>query len=362
MKTPSVALVSALVAGALLVGCSEDKHEDSKACESGCIKTVAGKVLRGPAEGPVDTVAFTLPKGVAAGTDGRIYVADAGANQIRVIADGQVKAFAGVGERGFGDGHAAQARFAGPSSLAQGQDGTLYVADQGNHRIRAIKDGVVTTLSGGDAGFADGPVAAARFSQPTGVLVDTDGSLLVVDFGNHRIRRIADGAVTTVAGTGKPEAQLGAPLATGLTNPYGAAREADGSLLITDLGNQRLLRWTGDAITLVAGAVDPKTKKPLAESKDGPLAEAAFNGPASVAVAPKGIVVTDWWGDRVRLVADGKVTTIVGIPKESSKDLRYLEGPLGESLVKAPFSLAILPDGHLLLADSGNRRVCVLDL
>lgn len=357
----AVPAVVALAVALAVAGCSEDKHEASKPCESGCIETLAGNALRGPAEGPADEVTFTLPKGVAVGPDGVVYVADAGANQIRTIRDGKVATFAGMGERGFGDGHAAQAKLAGPSSLAVAPDGTVYVADQGNSRIRAIKDGVVTTFAGVEAGFADGPAAEARFNQPTCVVVAPDGAVLVADFGNHRVRRIAGGVVSTVVGAGEPGAALGAPLATGLVNPHGIALEPDGALLIADLGNHRVLRWKGDAVTLVAGLVDPESKKPKAESKDGALAEAGFAGPADLAVTPKGILVTDWWGDRVRLIADGKVTTLVGVPKESSDDQRYLEGPLAVGIVKAPFALAAMPDGKVLLADSGNRRVCVLD-
>ena len=348
-----------------LAGCSDDGPAKPKDCKEHCIRTLAGKVLRGPAEGPADKVAFTLPKGVAVGKDGRIFVADAGANQIRVLANGQVTALAGTGERGSADGPAAKAQFAGPSALALGPDGTLYVADQGNHRIRTIVNGAVATLAGaGGEGFADGPAATARFNRPCGVAVAADGAVLVADLGNHRIRRIARGQVTTAVGGAKAGTALGKPLETALNNPHGVAVEADGGLLIADLGNQRLLRWKGDAVTLIAGAVQTKGKdkgKPLSESKDGPLAEAGFSGPVAVLATPKGIYVSDWWGHRVRVIRDGKVETVVGAPKEAASDERSAEGPLAEGIVKSPFGLAVTADGHLVLADSGNRRICVLD-
>lgn len=364
MRFLSVMLLSA----ALLAGCSEDKPSDSKACETGCVKTLAGKTLRGPAVGPAAEVTFTLPKGVAVGPDGRYFVADAGANQVRVISGETVTALAGTGARGFADGPADKAQFSGAPSLAVGSDGAVYVADQGNHRIRVIKDGQVTTLAGAESGFKDGPAGEAQFNQPTGIAITPDGRILVADFGNNRIRQIAGGQVTTVVGKGtvgpaegSANMALGRPLETDLTNPIAIALEPDGGMIIVDLGNQRLLRWKGDQVTLIAGLVDPETKLPKAESKDGPLAEAGFAGPSAVAVTAKGIFVSDWWGDRIRLIADGKVTTLVGVPKESSKDERYSEGPMAEVLVKAPFGLAALPDGRLLLADAGNRRVCVIN-
>ena len=115
----------------------------------------------------------------------------------------------GSGTATFADGTGNAASFHYPYGLAVSVDGTLlFVMDTGNHRIRqvVIATGVVTTLAGsGTATFADGMGNAASFNYPNGVVVSPDGTVVIVaDTGNDRIRQvaIADGEVTTLAGTG----------------------------------------------------------------------------------------------------------------------------------------------------------------
>ena len=95
-----------------------------------------------------------------------------------------------------------------PQGVAVGPDGSLYIADTVNHRIRRVgPDGIITTVAGtgGRLGFTGdgGPATQARLSIPRGVAVGPDGSLYIADYGNNRIRRVgADGIITTVAGIG----------------------------------------------------------------------------------------------------------------------------------------------------------------
>src|SRR5207248_10089464 len=96
--------------------------------------------------------------------------------------------------------------FAGPNALALGRDGSLYVADSRNHRIRRVtREGVVSTVAGGSepggpGGMSEGPAPGALFRYPSGVALASDGTLYVADTGNHRICRVRDGFVRTVAG------------------------------------------------------------------------------------------------------------------------------------------------------------------
>jgi len=103
-----------------------------------------------------------------------------------------VSTLAGIGGFGFADGPAATAQFASPTGVALDGAGNVYVADRGNQRIRKIDTaGNVTTLAGtGAFGFADGPVATARFHSPREVAVDGAGDVLVADAGNGRIRKL----------------------------------------------------------------------------------------------------------------------------------------------------------------------------
>ena len=114
--------------------------------------------------------------------------------------DVEVETIAGATEPGFSDGPGYAARFDGPGEIILEKSGDLLAADTRNHRIRRISaDGLTTTAAGGDMGFRDGPAAIAQFSSPCGIRAQPDGSSLILDAGNRRIRRLASGGVTTVA-------------------------------------------------------------------------------------------------------------------------------------------------------------------
>jgi hypothetical protein len=121
-----------------------------------------------------------------------LYVADVSNHRIRRIApDGTVTTVAGTGELGFGDGPAATAKFAAPTALTLDGEGNVYVVDYANHRIRRISStGVVSTVAGtGAQGFANGPASSARFDTPIAIALDLEGNLYVTEFGN-RVRKI----------------------------------------------------------------------------------------------------------------------------------------------------------------------------
>ena len=205
---------------------------------------------------------FSDPFGVAVAMDGTVYVADAGeSNLIRKIsADGSVTTLAG-GSEGFSDGAGSTASFNTPSGLAIDADGNLFVADTGNNRIRKItREGVVTTIAGdGVAGYADGPAAQARFNGPIGVAVDPRGNIYVADSYNDRIRVITtDGQVNTVAGSGVPGFADGDRNAAMFDTPCGVAVAPDGSLIVADTGNDRLRKITpeGNVTTVSVVTLD----------------------------------------------------------------------------------------------------------
>jgi DNA-binding beta-propeller fold protein YncE len=109
------------------------------------------------------------------------------------------------GEAGFANGKGAVARFNVPYDVVVGPSDTLYVTDQENHRIRFVTmEGAVSTWIGGEeAETIDGPVAQARFVKPQGLARDENGVIYVSDPFGHYIRRIGGGMVTTVAGNGE---------------------------------------------------------------------------------------------------------------------------------------------------------------
>jgi sugar lactone lactonase YvrE len=174
--------------------------------------------------GPALEAAFTQLASLAVAPDGRIAVSDDLTHRVRMLVDGKVVAVAGIsGEPGFsGDGGpAVEAKLDSPRGLAFDADGNLLVADTGNHRIRRIDaKGIITTLAGtGEPGLAgdEGPALEATFREPNGIDVAVDGSIVVADTGNHRIRRIdPSGTVRTIAGS-----------APGFFGDGGPARQAE---------------------------------------------------------------------------------------------------------------------------------------
>ena len=170
------------------------------------------------------SVPLSLGSLVAANAD--IFWTDPVSHAIRKLsAAGDLTTVAGVlGSSGSEDGPARAARFRDPLGLARGADGSLYVADTGNHTIRRIDPaGSVTTIAGapGVSGSNDGVGSGARFNGPVGLAVDPAGNIYVADAGNCTVRKVSAGAVvTTVAGTvGACNAFVGGPLPGALHFP-----------------------------------------------------------------------------------------------------------------------------------------------
>ena len=217
----------------------------------------------------------------------------------------------------------------------------------GGARARRIR---VETLAGdGLAGFADGPGRQARFHTPWGVVADPAGNVYVADSGNHRIRRIApDGTVTTVAGCGEPGLVDGAADEAMFRWPRALARDAAGILYIADTTNHCIRKITRDGqVTTFSGAG-------VAGFLDGPRADARFNLPNGVAVAPDGaLYVADAVNVRVRRVSPGgTVTTYAG-----EGVLGYADGCSQDARFTSPRAIAIDTAGILYVSDVGNSRV-----
>lgn len=196
----------------------------------GQVSTLAGDGYHFFADGPADQASFAGPRGVAVDGSGTVYVADYGNNRIRIVANKVVSTLAGS-TNGFADGEASTARFWSPSGVALDSAGAVYVADSSNDRIRVIQNGMVSTLAGGPEGYLDGPALNARFDSPSGVAVDSAGTVYVADSGNNRIRAISGGAVTTLAGDGVPAVRDGTGVTARFNNPYGLALNSSGTLL-----------------------------------------------------------------------------------------------------------------------------------
>ncbi len=240
-----------------------------------------GTIRRIGADENVTTVASGLntPSAIAFLPDGDIVVADTGSHTIRKISiNGSVTILAGVdGIRGANDGPVSVATFNAPVGLAAMDDGSIYVSDTYNDRIRVIRDGVVSTIAGGDRGYADGIGANAKFDTPLGIAVWGD-KLLVADSGNARIRLLEQGgAVSTLAGTSDRDLIDGTLSSARFVMPTAMTVDAFGRIFVAD----------GNAIRMIGGQLFP-TIETLAGNRrgftDGNRSRAHFNRPSGLAV------------------------------------------------------------------------------
>lgn len=229
-------------------------HLIRKVSPEGMVSTLAGTVV-GIEDGPPATAKFYFPNGAAVDQQGNVFVSDEGSTRIRKLTSaGVTTTFAG-GTPGLLNGTSTTARFSNPSGIALDAQGTIYVADQFNHCIRKITPaGVVTTLAGSTAGAADGTGTAAQFQRPVGVVVDKTGNVFVADLFNHRIRKItSDGVVSTIAGSTAGFAD-GNGTAAKFLYPAGLALDQDGNLLVADSENHRIRKITPEGeVTTFAG-------------------------------------------------------------------------------------------------------------
>lgn len=228
------------LAGNLLVA---DSGNDliRKISPTGTVSTVAGTVTFGFADGPASSAVFNLPYGLAVDKANNIYVADSRNARIRKItAAGTVSTIAGSSTTGTANGTGSAASFNWPRAIAIGPEGNLYVSDIVSGIVRKVTpDGVVTTLAGsGTLGFQDGVGAGASFSNIDGVAVDANGTVYVADSGNHVIRRISSkGVVTTLAGSGQSGSADGIGTTASFDNPQQLVVDAQGNIYVADRGN-----------------------------------------------------------------------------------------------------------------------------
>jgi sugar lactone lactonase YvrE len=275
-----------------------NRNEVLEASLAGVLTVVAGDGVQGFAgDGGAATAAeLNGPQAVAVGLDGTLYIADTGNARVRAVsASGMIATVAGNGVVGFaGDGGAATtAEFRGVVAIAVDASGALLICDSGNQRVRRVSGGVIATIAGnGVQGFAGdgGAATAVELDSPAGVAVGSDGRIFVADSHNNRIRVIAtDGTVATFAGTGVAgfAGDGGAATAARLALPRGLVVAPDGGLIFADSNNQRIRRIdAAGVITSLAGA------GVQGRASDGTVATgAALNSPRGVAVSSFGAAV-----------------------------------------------------------------------
>ena len=321
-----------------------------KADESqGIIDTAAGGGLDNCYEGcPASELKMDRPYGVALAPDGSVYLADTFRSKIRVVRpDGTAETVA------------PEETFNGPEDVALDSMGNLYIADAKNHRVvRVASDGSVEDFAGtGVAGFSGdgGQAIDAQFRSPACLVSAPDGSLYVSDYGNHRIRRIApDGIVQTIAGDGAAgfAGDGGFAVDARLNGPGGIDASPDGNIVFADEGNKRIRLIGPDGIisTVSGGGSQNFVDGLQATDIDMKVGWPVFG--------PDGSIYHTAVDHRVcRVAANGVITTVAGYRIGGGSGFSGDGGPAPAAEVSLPLGKALGHSGDLFVADRNNNRL-----
>jgi hypothetical protein len=321
--------------------------------------------------GPATRAFMALPWGVATTPDGGYVVSDMNWSHVRRVSpNGTITRIAGTNLNGFsGDGGpATSAELNMPMGVAVQPDGSVLIADSNNHRIRRVSpSGTIATVAGnGTEGFSGdgGPATRAELDLPVDVAATRDGGFLIADYGNDRIRRVSPtGTITTVAGTGADGfSGDGGPATTAkLGFPDSVSATADGGYLISDYEFNRVRRVSpAGTITTVAGSGGLGQGGFAGDG--GPALGARFDSISDAVETPDGgLLISDTGNNRVRRVSPrGMVTTVAGTGG-------WWGGFSGDgglatlAQLHGPTGLAVTANGGFLLADTSNHRVRLVD-
>ncbi len=329
--------------------------------------TLSGVPGTGKEDGMGDSARFAAPLGIDA-REGSVLIADTDNNQVRAYYGNRVVSVAGhsdawdVYDRAIGgylDGTLSAALLNRPADCLYLDYERIVVADRDNHAIRVIGPSWVYTLAGtGEEGYQEKESAEeSKFSRPSGLAMDKNGTIYVADTGNHCIRCVEkNGATFLFAGVPGTGGMKDGPCTEALfLEPEGVAVAADGTVYVADTGNQRICQIRNGQVTTLAGGsggtyLDTQYREP--GFQDGQGAEARFRFPQGICVAGGDVLVADTGNHVIRAIShNGTVKTIAGCGEPGFHDGKPLEAELNH-----PADLA-WEDGKLYIMDTGNSAL-----
>ena len=318
--------------------------------------------------GPAAAAGVPFPVALAVGADGSVFVAS-GSRIRKVSTTGTITTVAGTGVFGStGDSGPATAAQVAPTGLAAATDGTIYVSQATFATVRRISPtGTITTMVGtGAAGFGGdgGPATSAQLNQPRGLAVGPAGSLLIADADNGRVRRVdAGGTITTIAGNGLfPLNEDGVPaIDTPLGSPVAVAVDSSGRALVAEQFTRRVRRIgiDGRINTVVGNGAD-------GDSGDGgPAIHASLKSPVAVAVTTSGTIdVVDMTAERVREVTASQPVVpsppawVTGVPYDGLVSLSVGRPVDDGGAPVTGYTVTAEPGGATCSIGDGFRPVC----
>jgi trimeric autotransporter adhesin len=341
---------------------------------SGIISTIAGNgnYQYSGDGGPAINAGMQSPTSIGLDTAGNLFISERFGNRIRKInhSDGNINTIAGNGSSGFGGdgGSPLQASLASPVDVAVSSTGILYIADQGNHRIRRINaDGsIISSIAGygylqsgycGDKYMA----SSACLNQPKDVAVDTLGNVYIADKYNFVIRKVnRDGIITTIAGNGSYgfSGDGGPAIKATLTSPNSVAVDRAGNIFIADQDNYRVRKVAvaDGIITTVAG------NGSYEHSGDGgPAINAGLRSVSAIALDDeRNLYILDQVGVRVRKVnaESGIISTVAG---NGTNGFSGDGGLAINASFNYPMGITLDNTGNLYIADRQNHRIRKVD-
>lgn len=368
LNAPRAVAVDA--AGNLLIADTSNHRIRRVDAKAGVITTIAGTDpgLSGDG-GPAIAAQLRSPQGIAVDASGNVLIADTLNHRIRRIdaATKGIMTIAGTGQAGFsGDSQRAGAAMLNlPGGVAVDVNGTVFIGDTANHRVRKIDAStqIILTLAGtGVAGFSGdgGPAGRAALSSPYGIASNSAGELLIVDQGNTRIRIISSGGITTLAGNGQ-ESFLGdnePATAANLLTPQGIAVDSAGNLFIADSDHQRIRRVAAGSGTITSVAGTGTAGFPV---DNIPAISSPLSSPAAVSADGNGnLYISDTRNNRIRKVdGTGIITTLAG---DGRQDFSGDNGPAASASLNVPRGITLSGAGQLYVADRNNNRIRRVDL
>ena len=307
---------------------------------------------------------LNLPYGVAVDLAGNLYIAERSGHRIRRVdgVTGIITTIVGTGISGFGGdggpGNAAQIN--APNEVIVANNGDLYFADTGNHRVRKVDAATqtITTLAGDGSvgsGGDNGPATAAQLDSPYGIAILANGDILISDQNTHRIRRVvaASGDIVPFAGTGVVgfSGDGGPALTAQFRAPRSLALDVGGNVYVADTDNQRIRLINAGVVTTVAG-----NGTAGAGGDGGPATLAQLNFVHGLAIHPNGsLYIADSINNRIRTVAgNGIITTYAGTGAVGSTGDG---GAATNALLNVPYGMSFDRNGVLFFADRSNHKI-----